>query len=84
MRPSAPGTPSPRATAKGTPARGTMHVMRGIRDAVMHAALGAVGLVLGTLSAIALAIAAIVSATLGLLAFLLSPFRALVDRLRAG
>ena len=58
--------------------------MRGIRDAVTHAVLGSVGLVLGTLSAVALAVAAIVSSALGLLAFLLCPFRALVDRLRAG
>ena len=61
-----------------------MNAMRGIRDAVTHAVLGAVGLLFGTLSAIALAIAAIVPAVFGLLAVLLSPFRALVDRLRAG
>jgi hypothetical protein len=84
MRPSAPSAPNPRATANGGAHAGTIDVMRGIRDAVMHAVLGAVGLVIGTLSGVALAIAAIVPAALGLLAFLLSPFRALVDRLRAG
>lgn len=59
-----------------------MRAMRGIRDAVTHAVLGAVGLVFGALGALALAIAAIVPALLGLLAFVFSPLRALVDRLR--
>ncbi|MGA2011091.1 MAG: hypothetical protein ABSH51_11280 [Solirubrobacteraceae bacterium] len=56
--------------------------MRRLRDSLTHALVGAVGLIFGALSAIALAVAAIVPAALGLLAFLLAPFRALVDRLR--
>ncbi len=59
-----------------------MGAMRGVREGIAHAVLGAVGLVFGTLSAIAMTIAAIGAALLGLLAFLLSPFRALVERLR--
>ncbi len=60
-----------------------MRFMRGIRDAVTHAVLGALGLVFGALSGIAMVIAAIIPALLGLLAFVLSPLRALVERLRS-
>ena len=56
--------------------------MRRVTDLVAHGAMGLVGLVFGTLSAAALAIAAIIPAALGLLAFLVSPVRALADRLR--
>ncbi|HET8980389.1 MAG TPA: hypothetical protein VFN87_19715 [Solirubrobacteraceae bacterium] len=56
--------------------------MRTIRDSLAHALMGTVGLVFGVLSGVALAVAAAVPAALGLLAFLASPFRALIDRLR--
>ncbi len=59
-----------------------MGPVRAIRDGLTHAVLGALGLMFGALGAVAMTIAAIVPATLGLLAFLLSPIRALVDRLR--
>lgn len=56
--------------------------MRRVIDLLAHGTMGLVGIVVGALSAVALAIAAIISAGLGLLAFLSSPARALVDRLR--
>jgi hypothetical protein len=59
-----------------------MALVRNLRDPLAHAIIGVAGLVFGVLSAGALAVAAIVPAALGLLAFLLSPLRALADRLR--
>jgi hypothetical protein len=59
-----------------------MRHVRGIRDGLVHGVLGAVGIVCGVLSGIALAIAAVIPAMLGMLAFALSPLRALSDRLR--
>jgi len=59
-----------------------MGAMRRVRESILHATFGVVGLVSGTLSAIAVTIAAIVGASLGLLAFLLSPVRAIVELLR--
>ncbi|HZE04677.1 MAG TPA: hypothetical protein VE127_05600 [Solirubrobacteraceae bacterium] len=56
--------------------------MRTVRDSLAHALIGAVGLLFGVLSAIALAVAALVPPALGLLAFLASPIRALIERLR--
>jgi hypothetical protein len=44
--------------------------------------MGVVGIGCAALSGIAFVIAAIVSATLGILAFVLSPLRAAADRLR--
>ncbi len=44
--------------------------------------MSAVGLVLGVLSAVALGVAAVVPAILGLLSFALSPLHALVERVR--
>lgn len=62
-----------------------MSRMSDLRDMLAHAVMGAVGIVLGILSAVALALAAIVPALLGLLAFMLSPLRAIVQRvLRSG
>jgi hypothetical protein len=58
-----------------------MGTVRGIRDGLVHAVLGALGLMFGALGAVVMTIAAIVSAALGMLAFLFSPIRALVDRL---
>ncbi len=56
--------------------------VRTIREAIMHGILGAVGYVLGLLSAAALALAALIPPILGALAVLLSPIRALFERLR--
>ena len=58
--------------------------MRNLRDSAVHAVMGAVGLAFGVLSALALAIAALIPAALGLLAFLATPLRALLERLREG
>ena len=57
--------------------------MRGIRDGVVHGVLGTIGIVCGVLSFVALAVAAVIPALLGMLAFALSPLRALGDRLRS-
>jgi hypothetical protein len=59
-----------------------MAFVRNLRDPLAHAIMGVAGVVFGVLSAGALALAAIVPAALGLLAFVLSPLRALIDRLR--
>jgi hypothetical protein len=59
-----------------------MRFVRLIRDAVVHGVLGAVGIVCGVLSFVALAVAAVIPAMLGMLASALSPLRALSDRLR--
>jgi hypothetical protein len=56
--------------------------VRGLRDAVAQALMGAVGVVFGVLSAAALAVAVVIPPILGLLAILLAPLRALVDLLR--
>jgi hypothetical protein len=56
--------------------------VRAIRDAVVHGVMTVVGALFGVLSAIALAIAAVIPAILGMLAFALSPLRALIERLR--
>ena len=48
----------------------------------MHGAAGTVGYLFGLLSGAALAVAAFIPALLGLLAFLLSPLRALMRRIR--
>jgi len=56
--------------------------VRNLRDPLAHAIMGIAGMVFGVLSAGALALAAIVPAALGLIAFLLSPLRALANRLR--
>jgi hypothetical protein len=56
--------------------------MHAIRDTLVRGVMGVLGIVFGTLSAVALVIAAIVPAILGLLAFVFSPVRALVDRVR--
>lgn len=56
--------------------------MRATREALAQAVLGTLGAVFGVLSGIALALAAFVPALLGLLAFVLSPLRALADRVR--
>jgi hypothetical protein len=61
-----------------------MVYMRDLRDALMHGVLGAVGAVSATLSGIALGIAAVISALIGMLSFVLSPLRALLDRVRGG
>jgi hypothetical protein len=53
-----------------------------MRDTVLHGIVGAFGLVFGLLSAVALAVAAVVPALLGLLAFVLTPVRAAVERWR--
>jgi hypothetical protein len=61
--------------------------MTGVRRVVQtaaHGIMGVVGLVFGVLSAVALAVAALVPAALGLLAFILSPLRGLIDRVRGG
>jgi hypothetical protein len=56
--------------------------VRTIRDTIVQGVLGTFGIIFGLLSAIALVVAAFVPALLGLLAFLLSPLRALFERLR--
>ena len=58
--------------------------MRNLRDSALHTVLGGLGLLFGVLSAVALAAAALIPAALGLLAFLASPVRALLERLREG
>ncbi len=59
-----------------------MGVVRTLLGRLAHSVVGAVGLVFAMLSTAALAVAAIIPAALGLLAFLASPVRALVNRLR--
>jgi hypothetical protein len=59
-----------------------MGAVRNLRDPLAQAIMGVASVVFGVLSAGALAVAAIIPAALGLLAFLLSPVRALVDRVR--
>jgi hypothetical protein len=56
--------------------------MRLVRDALAQTVMGVVGIVFGVLSAVALAVAAAIPPLLGLLAFVLSPLRALLDLLR--
>jgi hypothetical protein len=56
--------------------------VRAIRDALAQAVIGTFGVLFGILSAAALAVAAFIPALLGLLAFIFSPVRALVDRVR--
>ena len=58
--------------------------VRTLRASVVHAFIGALGLVFGMLSAAALAVGAVIPAALGLLAFLVAPLRAALDRLREG
>ena len=54
-----------------------MESMTGVRERVAGGAIWVAGAVLGLLSTLALAIAAAVPAILGLIALVLSPFRAL-------
>ncbi len=54
--------------------------MSAVRDKFVHGLMGTVGVVFGILAAVGLAVAAIVPAILGLLAFLISPLRAIVRR----
>lgn len=56
--------------------------MQVIREGAVRGLGGLVGVVCGALGAVALGIAALVPAILGLLAFAFSPLRAAVDRLR--
>ena len=56
--------------------------MREIRDSIVHGLVGVVGLAFGILSGIALVIAAVIPASLGLLAFAAAPLRALVEHLQ--
>jgi hypothetical protein len=56
--------------------------VRVIREGVMRIAGTVIGVVGGSLGAVALLIAAIVPALLGLLALILSPLRAAVERFR--
>jgi len=56
--------------------------VRALRDSVVQAVVGTIGIGFGLLSAIALAMAALIPALLGLLAFVLSPLRALLERIR--
>ena len=56
--------------------------MRRVTDLGAHGVMGLVGVVFGALSMVALAIAAVIPAALGLLAFVVAPVRVLVDRLR--
>lgn len=56
--------------------------MRAVRDGVAQAVFGTLGVVCGLLSALALAVAALIPPILGLLAFLLVPLRVLIERLR--
>jgi hypothetical protein len=58
--------------------------MARLRDAIAHGVMGAIGVLFGILSAIALGFAAVIPPILGLLALLASPVRALVERLRRG
>ena len=57
-----------------------MESMTGVRERVAGGAIWVAGAVLGLLSTLALAIAAAVPAILGLIALILSPFRALWRR----
>jgi hypothetical protein len=59
-----------------------MNVVRAIREGLMRGAGAVIGVVFGTLGALAALVAAIVPALLGLLAVLVSPLRAAVERLR--
>jgi hypothetical protein len=59
-----------------------MPLVRVIREAAVRGLGGVVGVTCGALGAVALAVAAVVPAILGLLAFVFSPLRAAVDRLR--
>ena len=56
--------------------------MRALRERAVHGVLGALGALFGILAAIGLLVAAFVPALLGLLAFMLSPLRAMYERLR--
>jgi hypothetical protein len=56
--------------------------VRVIREGVVRIAGTVIGVVCGSLGAVALLIAAIVPALLGLLALILSPLRAAVERFR--
>ena len=56
--------------------------MRSLTALLAHSVMGLVGLIFGALSAVALAIAAVIPAALGLLAFVFAPLRTLRDRLR--
>ena len=56
--------------------------MRTVLHRLVQGVLGAGGMLFGVLAAVGLALAAVVPALLGLLAFLLSPIRALLERLR--
>jgi hypothetical protein len=53
-------------------------------EKLVHGAAGAAGYLFGVLSGAALAVAAFIPALLGLLAFVLSPLRSLMRRLRGG
>jgi predicted Co/Zn/Cd cation transporter (cation efflux family) len=59
-----------------------MVVVQAIREAVVRGLGGLVGVVCGALGVVALGVAALVPAILGLLAFVFSPLRAAVDRVR--
>lgn len=61
-----------------------MGIVRTVRDSAAHVIVGAVGIVFGLLGGVALVVAAVIPAALGLLAFLASPFRAIIERLRTG
>lgn len=56
--------------------------MHTVLDRLVQGVLGAGGMLFGVLAALGLAVAAFVPALLGLLAFLLSPIRAVLERLR--
>ncbi len=58
--------------------------MRALGEGAIHAVMSVVGAVFGVLSVVALGVAAVVPAALGMLAFAFSPFRAALDRLRGG
>jgi hypothetical protein len=59
-----------------------MAIVRVIREGALRALGAVIGVVCGTLGAVALAIAAIVPALLGLLAVVFLPVRAILERLR--
>jgi hypothetical protein len=52
-----------------------------LRDTIVGAAMGVLGAVCGVLSGVALGVAAVVPPILGMIALLLSPLRALAERL---
>jgi hypothetical protein len=56
--------------------------VRAVRDSVIQAVVGTLGIIFGFLSAVALALAALIPAILGVLAIVLSPLRALLERVR--